>query len=58
MIRAFANVVKFPVSPYVGVYIGRTREAVTGDAAELVGSEVGGYFGILRSPAYAVFLMG
>jgi len=45
LIRAFPNMVKLPPEPYVGVPIAGTIEAVTGDATELVGSEVGGYFG-------------
>ena len=50
LIRAFANIVKFPASLYAGVDMGGTIEAVTGDATELVGSEVGGYLGILQPP--------
>ena len=41
--RVLARTVKVPQGPWVGTGIGGTRDNVTGDAAEVVGSEVRGY---------------
>lgn len=44
--RVLARTAKVPPGPWVGTGIAGTSDAVTREATEVVGSEVGGYFGI------------